>query len=354
MTMNSDINQVIGKYAKRKSILSRILKVILVLLGSMTMLVLSLGAWLYFSLIAGPGSFEINDFHPFKSTKAKRDYLAFEEKMAETWPVVSEDRIVQTSFGKTFMRISGPIDAPPLVLVPGGGSNSCIWHANIKAFSKEYRTYALDNIYDWGRSVYTRKIENGKDYADWLNELFDTLHFDNNVRIIGYSYGGWVTSQFALYHPEWLNHVVLIAPAWTILDVQDEWLLRTAESLLPIRYFKRKIMYWVWKDLANEGADGIAMVEDRINYYEIAMKCFKLKAGVQPTVFSDTELQTLKVPVLYLVGENETMYEGKNAVGRLNKVAPKIETKLIQGTGHDLMFTHTEMVNKSILEFLKK
>jgi hypothetical protein len=27
---------------------------------------------------------------------------------------------------------------------------------------------------------------------------------------------------------------------------------------------------------------------------------------------------------------------------------------LIRGTGHDLMFTHTEMVNKRILEFLTK
>ena len=229
MTINSDINKAISKSLKRRSIFSRILKYLLIFLGSMTLLILSLGFWIYISLIAGPGSFEINDYHPFKSAKAKTDYLAFEEKMAETWPVISEDKIVQTSFGKTFMRISGPDDAPPLILVPGGGSNSYIWHANIKALSEEYRAYALDNIYDWGRSVYTRKIENGKDYADWLDELFDTLHFDDKIRIIGYSYGGWVTSQYAVYHPERLNHVVLIAPAWTILDVQDEWLLRTAE-----------------------------------------------------------------------------------------------------------------------------
>lgn len=354
MTINKDNNEIIGKSVKRKSILSRILKYLLIFLGSMTLLILSFGAWIYFSLIFGPGPMDISDFHPFKSPKAKTAYLAFEDKMAKTWPVISEEKIVQTSFGKTFMRISGPVDAPPLVLLPGGGSNSYIWHANIKEVSKDYRTYALDNIYDWGRSIYTRKIENGKDFANWLDELFDTLHFDNNVRIIGYSYGGWVTSQYALYHPERLNHVVLIAPAWTILDVPDEWLLRTAESLLPIRFFKKKIMYWVWKDLANMGTNGIKLVEDRIDYYQMAMKCFKLKIGVQPTVLTDVELQTLKMPVLCLVGEHETIYDGKNAINRLNKVAPKIETELIKGTGHDLMFTHTEMVNKRILEFLKK
>lgn len=83
------------------------------------------------------------------------------------------------------------------------------------------------------------------------------------------------------------------------------------------------------------------------------MKCFKLKQGVLPTVLCDSELQQLKIPVLFFVGENETCYNGNDAVNRLNKVAPKIETEFIKGTGHDLMFTHTSVVNKRILEFLK-
>lgn len=113
-------------------------------------------------------------------------------------------------------------------------------------------------------------------------------------------------------------------------------------------------MYWVWNDLANTGTNGIKLVEDRIDYYEKAMKCFKIKAGVLPTVFTDAELQTLKMPLLYLVGEHETMYDGKTAVNRLNKVTAHIETELIENTGHDSMFTHTERVNRRILEFLKK
>ena len=84
------------------------------------------------------------------------------------------------------------------------------------------------------------------------------------------------------------------------------------------------------------------------------MKCFKLKTGVQPTVLTDSELKKIKLPLLYLVGENETIGNGKSTVNRLNRVAPGIETELIPNTGHDLMFTHTEIVNKRIIEFLKK
>jgi len=348
------MNETIVNTLKRRSALFRIFKYLFIFLGSVTLLVLTFIAWIYFSLIAGPDPFELNDFHPFKSPKAKVEYLAFEDTMAKNWPVISEEKTVTTSFGKMFMRISGPVDGPPLVLLPGGGSNSLIWHANIKAFSEEYRTYALDNIYDWGRSVYTRKMETGRDFADWLDELFDTLQLGNNIRLAGYSYGGCVTSQYALNYPERLSHVVLIAPAWTILDVQNEWLLRTAKSLLPIRFFKKKIMYWVWKDLAHMGTAGIKLVEDRIDYYQIAMKSFKLKTGVQPTILTDDELRQLKMPILYIVGENETCYDGESAISRLHETAPEIETLFIRGTGHDLMFTHTHLVNGRILEFFKK
>lgn len=348
------MNKTTGKSIKRKTLFSRILNYLLIFFGSIAIVILSLGAWIYFSLIFGPGPMDISEFHPFKSPKAKTEYIAFEEKLAKKWPLNSDEKIVQTSFGKTYMRISGLTDAPPVILLPGGGTCSLIWRENIKALSEEYRTYAIDNIYDFGRSVYTRKIENGKDFSDWLNELFDTLHLGTDIRIIGYSYGGWVTSQYALYHPERLKHVVLIAPAWTVLDFPGDWVLNVIPTLLPIRYFKAKAIYSYWKDLSISGDRGKQIVEDEIDYFEIAMKCFKLKQGVLPTVLSDSELQQLKIPVLFFVGENETCYNGNDAVNRLNKVAPKIETEFIKGTGHDLMFTHTSVVNKRILEFLKK
>jgi pimeloyl-ACP methyl ester carboxylesterase len=337
---------------KLRTLSSRLIKYILVVLGMGILLVICIAAWIYFSLLSGPGPMEISSFHPFKSEKAKTEYLALEDKMAKKWPVISEERIVETSFGKTFMRISGPIDAPPLVLLPGGSSNSLIWNANIKELSQSYRTYALDNIYDYGRSIYTREMSSGRDYAEWLNELFDTLRLGNNIRIMGYSYGGWVVSQYALYHPERLSHIVFVAPAVTILPLPNDYILRMAASLLPIRYFKEKIMYWVWNDLAQEGERGKMLVEERIDYYETALKCFKFKQPVNPTVLSDMELQALRVPTLYLVGEHETAYNANDAISRLNRINPQIKTKLISGTGHDLLLTHTELVNKVILSFL--
>ena len=66
---------------------------------------------------------------------------------------------VPTSYGRTFVRISGPADAPPLVLLPGGGSSLLMWAPNVAALSERYRVYAIDRLGDIGRSVYLRPPE---------------------------------------------------------------------------------------------------------------------------------------------------------------------------------------------------
>jgi pimeloyl-ACP methyl ester carboxylesterase len=349
----SENKKTADKSPKRRSLGIRLVKYFLIGVGTILLLICVFVIWIYFSIFSGPSPMDFSEFHPFRSAKAKAEYLAFEEEMEKTWPIISEERFVQTSYGSTFMRISGPLNAPPLILLPGGGSNSIIWKANIKALSEENRTYALDNIYDYGRSVYMRKIEDGEDFANWLNELSDTLDFGNDIRVIGYSYGGWVASQYAIYHPERIEKLVLIAPAFTVLPLTDEYILQMIKTLIPIRYFKKKIMYWVWADLAKMGDWGRSIVENRIDYYQLALKSFKFKQPVNPTVLSDKELRKLTMPVLYLIGENETVYNAHDAISRLHNINQEIRTELINGTGHDLMFTHTDKVNTILLDFLK-
>ncbi len=117
--------------------------------GTITVLVIALVVWIAASLFSGPGVMDMTECHPFRSQRAKTRYLARYEQKAQEWSVASETRVAATSYGRTFIRMSGPEDAPPLVFLPGGGSSSLIWLPIIENISKEYRTYAVDNIYDF-------------------------------------------------------------------------------------------------------------------------------------------------------------------------------------------------------------
>jgi pimeloyl-ACP methyl ester carboxylesterase len=292
-------------------------------------------------------------YHPFRSEKAQKQYLSYYDKRAENWPVASAARIIDTFYGQTFIRISGSIDDPALVLLPGAASTSLMWEPVIKTFSENYRVYALDNIYDFGRSIYTKQMKNSKDFSNWLNELFATLELGSKINLMGLSYGGWLTAQYALYFPERLGKIILLAPAATILPVQWAFLRRVILFLLPNRYFIKSMMYWLLKDFVKKNSACQRIVDEYIDEVIISRRSFKFKAPVRPTVLNDNELKRIKMPALFLVGENEKLYSPQKSVRRINTIAPNIEAEIIPNAGHDLLFVQKDMVTRKIIEFLK-
>jgi pimeloyl-ACP methyl ester carboxylesterase len=332
----------------------RIAKFFLIGCGTITALVAAVVIWLGVQAFSNPDDVELTPHHPFRSAEAKERYLRHYGSREKNWPVVSESRMVDTSFGKTFVRISGPVDAPPLVLLPGANATSLLWAPNIEAFSRQFRTYAVDNIYDFGRSAYTRHVKTPDDFVNWLNDLFRVLDLEDDINLMGLSYGGWITSQYALRHPERLEKVVLLAPAATVLPFQPEFLMRGILCLLPHRYFVRSMMYWVLEDAAKKNEAGRLFVEEATENMFVGQRCFKPIRLVNPTVLTDEELQSIQVPTLFLVGENEKIYSAREAVARLKTVAPQINVELIPNAGHDMTLAQADLVNSKILEFLEK
>jgi len=292
--------------------------------------------------------------HPFRSAKARERYLRLYDREAQIWPIPSDIQMVDTSFGQTFVRISGPAGAPPMVLIHGANATSLMWAPNIEVLSGNYRTYAPDNIYDLGRSVFTRKIKTPDDFVKWLDELFNALKLEGRIILIGQSYGGWIVGQYLLRHPDRLEKVVLLAPATTVLPFRFEFLERGVLGSLPFRYFTRSMMFWVLDDLARKDEASRRLVEDLAENIFLGQQCFKPKQLVNPTVLTDQELHSIKVPALFLIGENEKIYSARKAIERLNRVAPQIKAELIPNAGHGLTLTQAELVNRKILEFLRQ
>jgi pimeloyl-ACP methyl ester carboxylesterase len=296
-----------------------------------------------------------SSYHPFKSQKKKERYLKHYKMRELAWPVASESITVDTSFGQTFVRVSGSVNTKPLVLLPSAAATSLFWKPNIEALSKSFRVYAVDNIYDFGRSVYTRAITSAGDMMNWLDGLFDALGLENNINLMGLSHGAWLTSQYALHSPNRLNKIVLCAPPATIYPLPGAWAWYGITALIPHRYFLMNMTRWMFKDLMQKKDEASKkLINDLVEDAFIGLRCYKLKMPVAPTVLSDEELRSIKAPALFLVGENEVIYPAHKAIQRLNTVAPNIKTKLIQNAGHDLTIVQAEIVNRIVIEFLEQ
>lgn len=304
-------------------------------------------------LIAKFSLSEMTPYHPFRSAKAKLRYIQYYESKAKKWPVESETRMIATAYGETYVRISGPLDGPPLVLMHGANATSLSWIPNIESLSGSYRTYAVDNIYDFGLSVFTKKFKKPDDFILWMNELFTALDLGDRINLMGLSYGGWLTSQYALRHPERVAKIALLAPAATVLPLGPGFLKSALLSILPHRYFLKKGIQVILWDLWNMKEGGQTYAEEWLDQLDLGLRSFKPKMLVSPTVLTDEEWQSLKMPVLFLVGENEKIYPPQKAIDRLNKVAPRIKTTLIAGAGHDLTAVRADLVNQKILDFLE-
>ncbi len=196
-----------------------LLKKLFIGLATVLIAVVVAFSWFLISLFSEPDMAKMPEYYPFKSVKAKAQYLKYYDKRAKEWPVASESITVETPYGKTFVRISGPMNGPSLVLLPSTSASSLIWMSNIKALSEQYRVYAVDNIYDFGRSINKLNIKSSDDMMNWLDELFSALELGDSINLMGLSYGGWLTSQYTLNYPNRLNKVVWVAPAATLFEL---------------------------------------------------------------------------------------------------------------------------------------
>lgn len=290
-------------------------------------------------------------WHPFRSAAAKQEYLAFYDARAQRWPVPSESRMVTTSFGDTFVRIQGPADGPPMVLLPGDSETSLSWTPVIEAFATEHRVYAFDHIYDIGRSVFRKRPRQPTDFVRWLNEVFDELDL-HDVRLIAHSYGGWMAALYAFEFPERLEKLVLVSPQGVLRPPLGLVLRAIIYGTVPSRSYIRRYLYWYAADCVRNDATRAA-IDEMVAEEVLARRCFTIKKRelVRPTTLPDEDWQRLAVPALFLVGRNDVSYSAEQAVRRLAAVAPRVETEITDGD-HHLTITKPDWLAQRILTFL--
>ena len=340
----------------------------------------------------------------FKSPQAEAAYMAAYDSALEKWPVPYEEKYVPTSYGDTYMIVSGPVDGEPLILVHGMGSNASHWSLNVAALAQSYRVYALDIMCSVGRSKPLKVFSDITDYADWLTEVLDALKIEK-ANMVGYSYGGFITTCYAFQKPERLKKVVLLAPAATLLPFSKEWHLKStfpsvvAGLAINVYDVRRSLSYALdgtcqmlnipKEELAEDDEDMAVLIptfgEESLEEYRTRIDSllkssitnlfapgnfredmypesfWEILAGIEygapvlkfgPYPLTDEDLQKLKTPTLLLIGDHEILYDANQAIKRAEELVENIQTAIIPNAGHMVVWEQTELVNSHILDFL--
>ena len=251
----------------------------------------------------------------------------------------------------THVVVSGPKDAPPLVLLHGYWATSTMWSPNIADFSKDYRVYAIDVMGQPSKSIPDEPIRNAADYAAWLTATLDGLHLDR-VSLVGMSYGGWLALNYAVAAPERVQKLVLLSPGGGFLPMVKQFSLRGMLMVLfPTRFTVNSFMRWLGFNDSPGETDARRVLE--LMY--LGLKHFRVPPEtlrVMPTVFSDDQLRAMRVPTLLLMGDHEVICDPATALARARRLIPDVQGELVPRSSHDMCFSQHRIVDARVLDFL--
>jgi len=282
----------------------------------------------------------------YKSPEIKARFMEmYDEKMKE-WPVPYEDVFVDTSYGKVHVIVSGPEDAPPLLLLHASGVAGWSWKYNVEELSQHYRTYAIDLIGDAGKSEFTTLdhiMKDGKDQAELYTEITHKLGVDK-AYVAGASEGGFIGTNYALYHPERVEKLALLGPMGYSGALKSSLRIMFAQ-FFPFEPIQDSTFSWAFSDSAKLKAD----YEE---WFRLLMTGYN-PAKVIPLSFSAKERQSLQVPVLFVFGERDNLVGDPEAARALVQDIPDVRVEVVKA-GHLMGGEQPEQVNALILEFFKE
>ncbi|WP_330267432.1 alpha/beta fold hydrolase [Streptomyces griseorubiginosus] len=249
-------------------------------------------------------------------------------KVMARWPADREALRVPTPFGTTHVNACGPSDAPPLVLLPGGGgATSASWYAQAAHLARTHRVLAVDLIGAPGRSAPAadRHPRTVADLSAWLDALLDELGV-GEADFGGHSYGGWIALHHALRAPDRMRRLFLLDPTQCFAGFKAAYLRHALPMLLrPTPTRVRAFLTWE--------TGGAALDPDWLRLQEAAAGFPAIRPVTGPRPAPEA-LRALKTPVLLLVAANSRTHDTSDVTARAAGLLPRVEADVVPGVSH--------------------
>ncbi|MEM9000298.1 MAG: alpha/beta fold hydrolase [Bacteroidota bacterium] len=196
-----------------------------------------------------------------------------------------------------------------MVFLHGYTQSSVSWKPFIKDYEKEYEVYLID-LTGHGKSEAFKEDLSIRAVAKDLNSLIEYLNLDN-IKAIGFSFGGDVLYQLALINPPLITSMITIGAVvtWTINDFP--------EYLEAFTYENRD--HFPWLKISHSGDEQIKTMLNQFKNYTVKL--------------SDEEIQNIIPEVLLIIGDDD---EGINLeeVIRVKKNLPDVDLWILPNVSH--------------------
>ncbi len=263
--------------------------------------------------------------------------MAYYEAALREWAIPVESITAKTRFGPTHILISGPQDAPPLLLLHGLGDTALLWMPLLSALGSAYRLCAPDIPGQPGKSAPVRLPYTGPSYPEWLQDVLDALDVAC-TDVIGLSLGSYLALRLGAAAPQRVRRLGLLSPAG-MAPVR----LSTLLQLLPVGLFpSRAVFRWFMERY------GATVTDQALERASLMSKHYI--PAPPPPVLSPGELSRVSAPVSLLVGEHEIFFNAESIIRRARQYLPNVAAAhIVPGAGHNLVRERPELIQSFLL-----
>jgi pimeloyl-ACP methyl ester carboxylesterase len=255
--------------------------------------------------------------------------------------------MLDTDYGQVHVIVSGPEDGPPVLLLHASAVSSWSWIYNVEALNEHYRTYAIDTIGEVGKSS-LNSLDNipadGRAWSDLYAEMADMLDIEQ-AYVVGASYGGFIATNYALYHPERVEKLALLGPMGMTPATGKTVARIMLAQFFPLAPVQSSTTRWAL-------GDDPFVLQEYEEWFRLVMTSSAPKeAG--PKAFTPEQLQGMDVPVLLILGEKDALTSDPETVKGLANNVPDIQIEVLD-TGHLIGVEQPEMANNLIISFFEE
>jgi pimeloyl-ACP methyl ester carboxylesterase len=289
----------------------------------------------------------------FRAEDRYGEYVEAYDRALGTAAVNVREESVDTPYGTTHVLVAGDSDRPALVAHHGKALSSTMWLEHLDDLTASHRVFLVDTIGDMNKSQPTKVVGSRNEVVAWIDSLLDSLAIPQ-ATFLGHSYGAWMATTYAIDRPQRVERLALLAPAAVFQQVHLMWLARAiwAHAVRPRTDVARRFITSGCAPSTVAALDTSAFGRV-IDQYLVGVPAFKASFGdARPCTYSAEALAPLSMPVLVLVGRDETVCDGPRSAAVALERIPHATVEVLPEANHCVTADRPDLVTHALREFL--
>lgn len=223
------------------------------------------------------------------------------------------EKKVPTSYGLTNVIIAGKDNKPPLIMLHGTNSAAPFSLSKISFLEDKYQIFAIDLLGQPNKSDFIRLNKDNNAYGSWLLEVINQLKIQNNITLVGISFGAYPILKSALIDATKTKEIILISPAGLVIG---NIISAFTKFLWPYSKFRRS------KDRSSLIKCIFNLYDEydelTINYLEEVFLNFKMDFSTTRN-FSASELSKINIPISIIASKNDYLVPSDRLIRKHEK-----------------------------------